>query len=420
MSGTCLRLVVAILLTLIPGTVAAAERPASTQGSPAPGVNALTPEQARRALDLLQDDAKRAQIIDTLRALGETPPAARMPQVPSDQRPAAGLTSDGLGAQLLLQVSEQLGEVSHDFATAVQAVTDFPLLWSWLQGTVTDPVALRTLLDIIWKLAVVLGVGLAAEWLMVYALRRPSAKLVPVPRLQRASIAETAASSLPTEPETRRRYVAFARVWQSIARIPFVLASLALDLLPVVGFAAVGTMLLGTHLGNNATPRLVIIAIVHAYALCRSVMCVARAVVSQGPLSLLIIGGETAAYIEIWVRRIATVGVFGIAIANVALLLGLYRAGYEALVRLMMLTVHLMVVVVILQCRRFVADGIRSARGTGMLALVQNRVADLWHYVAAGAVLAMWAVWALNVKNGYALLLQYFIGTATVVMLGRL
>jgi len=423
MPGTCLRLVVAILLTLIPGTVGAAERPASTQGSPAPGVNALTPEQARRALDLLQDDAKRAQIIDTLRALGETPPAARTPQVPSDQGPAAPLTADGLGAQLLLQVSEQLGEVSHDFATAVQAVTDFPLLWSWLQGTLTDPVALRTLLDIIWKLAVVLGVGLATEWLMVYALRRPSAalaKLVPVPRQQRAIIAETAPSSLPTEPETRRRYVAFARVSQSIARIPFVLARLALDLLPVVGFAAVGTMLLGTHLGNNATPRLVIIAIVHAYALCRSVMCVARAVVSPGPLSLLIIGGETAAYIEIWVRRIATVGVFGIAIANVALLLGLYRAGYEALVRLMMLTVHLMVVVVILQCRRFVADGIRSARGTGMLAMVQNRVADLWHYVAAGAVLAMWAVWALNVRNGYALLLQYFIGTATVVMLGRL
>src|SRR5215467_9721572 len=102
MSGTRLRLVVAILLTLIPGTVGAAERPASTQGSPAPGVNALTPEQARRALDLLQDDAKRAQIIDTLRALGETPPAARTPrvpsEVPSDQRPAAPITSDGLGA----------------------------------------------------------------------------------------------------------------------------------------------------------------------------------------------------------------------------------------------------------------------------------------------------------------------------------
>ncbi|HKD75686.1 MAG TPA: hypothetical protein VKB76_09335, partial [Ktedonobacterales bacterium] len=216
------------------------------------------------------------------------------------------------------------------------------------------------------------------------------------------------------------RYVAFARAYQSIVRVPFVLARLALDLLPVVGFAAVGTMLLGTQLGNDATPRLVILAIVHAYALRRSAICVARTAVSSSPLSLLIVSGETAAYIEIWVRRIVTVGVFGIAIANVALLLGLYGGGYEALVRLVMLTVHLMVVIVILQCRRFVADVIRSAHDTGMLAVVRNRIADLWHYAAAIAVLAMWAVWALNVKNGYALLLQYFIGTAAVLMLGRM
>src|SRR5215475_11441377 len=104
MSGTCLRLVVAILLTLIPGTVGAAERPASTQGSPAPGVHALTPEQARRALDLLQDDAKRAPVRGTLRALGEPPPAARAAEVSSDQGPAVPLTADGLGAEHLVKV----------------------------------------------------------------------------------------------------------------------------------------------------------------------------------------------------------------------------------------------------------------------------------------------------------------------------
>jgi small-conductance mechanosensitive channel len=423
MPGTCLRVVVAILLTLIPGTIAAAELPARSQAPPVPQANALTPEQARRALELLQDDAKRGQIIDALRAIGEAAPAAQTPPVPPGQQPAAPLTSDSLGAQLLQQVSEQLGEVSQAFAAAVQTITDFPLLWSWLQGTASDPAALRTLLDIVWKLALVLGVALAAEWLILRALRRPLAalgKLVPAAlRRQRASIAEAAALPLPTEPEARRRHVDFARIRRSMVRLPFVLARLALDLMPVVGFIAVGTLLLGTHLGNDAIPRLVIVAIVHAYALCRSVMCVARAMVSQSPLSLFIMSGETAAYIEIWVRRIVAVGVFGIAIANVALLLGLYRSGYEALVRLVMLTVHLMVVVVILQCRRLVADVIRSTR-TGLLAAVRNRVADLWHYVAAVAVLAVWAVWAMNVKNGYALLLQYFIGTVAVLMLGRL
>jgi small-conductance mechanosensitive channel len=407
---------------VIPRTLGAAELSASGR-PPVPQANALTPEQARRALDLLQDDTKRGQIIDALREIGEIKPAAQTSQAPSDQRAAAPLTSDSLGAQLLEQVSDQLGEVSREFATAVQRITDFPLLWSWLQGTVTDPVALGTLLDIVWKLVLVLGVALSAEWLVRRVLRRPVAaleKLVPAPRQQRASMVETALSSLPAEPEARRRYADFARACCSIARIPFVLARLALDLLPVVVFAAVGTMLLGTHLGNDATPRLVIVAIVHAYALSRSVMCVARTLVSPGPISLLVISGETSAYIEIWVRRIVVVGVFGIAIANVALLLGLYRGGYAALVRLVMLTVHLMVVVVILQCRRLVSNVIRSARSTGVLAVVRNRIADLWHYVAAIAVLAVWAVWAMHVKNGYALVLQYLMGTIAVLMLGRL
>ena len=34
--------------------------------------------------------------------------------------------------------------------------------------------------------------------------------------------------------------------------------------------------------------------------------------------------------------------------------------------------------------------------------------------------LALWAVWALNIRNGYSLLLQYFVGTIAVVLITRL
>ena len=37
----------------------------------------LTPEQAKRALDTLQDDQKRAQMIDTLRAIANASTAAQ-------------------------------------------------------------------------------------------------------------------------------------------------------------------------------------------------------------------------------------------------------------------------------------------------------------------------------------------------------
>ena len=61
--------------------------PAFAQSNPAfqaapPAINsanALTPDQAKRALDTLQDDTKRAQMIDTLRAIANASPANASP-----------------------------------------------------------------------------------------------------------------------------------------------------------------------------------------------------------------------------------------------------------------------------------------------------------------------------------------------------
>jgi small-conductance mechanosensitive channel len=425
MSRRCLRfiaLALAVLLAAAPAVVAVAQTPAP----PASPARPLTSDEARRALDILQDDARRAQVVDTLRAIAGTAPAQA---APSGER-AAPPTSEGLGAQLLLQVSEQLGDMSHAFAAAVRTLTDFPLLWRWLVGTASDPFARDTLVDITWKLMLVLGCALAAEWLILRGLRRPAAMLeARVPSLHRDDDRATEfspapsppAAGAPTEPAIRWRHFNLTRTWRFVVHLPFVIARLVLDLLPVFGFATVGTLLLGTQLGDAGTPRLVILAIVNAYVLCRGAMCVARTLVSPNPLSLLTIRGETAAYVEIWTRRIVTVGVFGVALANVALLLGLYRPGYEALVRLVMLTIHLFAVVIILQCRRPVAQFVRSADGSrGMLAIMRGRAADSWHYVAIAVVMAVWAVWAFNVRNGYALLLQYFVGTAVVAMTARL
>jgi moderate conductance mechanosensitive channel len=201
--------------------------------------------------------------------------------------------------------------------------------------------------------------------------------------------------------------------------LPFVLARLVLELLPVLVFVGVAMTLLGTEIGEPATTRLVILAVVNAYALSRGLICVVRAL--AGPFGLVRFRAETAAYIEIWARRVVTVGVSGIAFANVALLLGLHHAGYAALLRLVMLIVHLFIVIIILQCRRQVAEAIRAPAGrAGAAARVRNRLAGLWHYLAIVLDLALWAVWALNIRNGYSLLLQYFVGTVAVALIARL
>src|SRR4029077_16924963 len=95
--------------------------------------------------------------------------------------------------------------------------------------------------------------------------------------------------------------------------------------------------------------------------------------------------------------------------------------GYAALLRLVMLVVHLFVVVIILQCRRPIAEAIRAPAGReGTAARMRNRLAGLWHYLAIVLDLALWAVWALNIHNGYSLLLQYFVGSVAVALIARL
>lgn len=393
--------------------------------SAASNAEVLTPDQAKRALDTLQDDQKRAQMIDTLRAIANAAPQAA-PAAPAPQ-PAIPLAADSLGAQILLTVSEQVGEISHQVADVARTLTRFTAFYYWIVRTAEDPSAYNQLLDIAWKLALVFGCAFAAEWLISRVIKRPLALLeARLPQTARAPAQTLAivdpppsAAGITDAPELRRRRLSLARTWQSLIRLPFVLGRLVLELLPVLAFVGVATALLGTEIGDLATTRLVILAIVNAYALSRALICVARAL--AGPFGLLRIRAETAAYIEIWTRRIVTVGVSGIALANVALLLGLPSAAYAALVRLVMLVVHLFVVVIILQCRHQVAQAIRAPVGReGIAARMRNYLAGLWHYLAIALNIALWVVWALNIQSGYSLLLQYFVGTIAVILIARL
>lgn len=423
MLKTSLRLQL-ILLALLstPQLAISQEQHAAT----APPAQALTPAQAQQAIETLRDDAKRAQLLQTLDAIARASPSAPDAASAPAQPPAA----ENLGVQLLVQVSNWLGDVSAELAVAARAVSDFPMAWRWLVHLTTDPSARHILLDTGWKLALVILCALAAEWIIWRAIRRP---LAAVARYTPVRVRERADGERPMAApdslladggrQARRRHTTLASTWQLILRLPFVLARLILDILPVAIFAGVGNLLLTTDIGSDAKSRMVILAMVNAYVICRSTLCVVAALVSPAASqpSLLVIRDETAAYIDVWARRVVVFTVFGVALANVALLLGLYRPAYMAAVRLVMLVVHLFLVIIILQIRRNVADLIRAPDTTrGAVAMMRNRLADVWHIVAIVLDLALWAVWALRVQNGYALLLQYFLATVAVLVIARL
>ena len=424
------KLFCAILLAFALLTVPAFAQSGAPPASNAPSATAnkpdvLTPDQARQALDTLQDDQKRTQMIETLRAIANASPPAQ--PAPPPRQSAIPLTADSLGAQLLVTVSDQIGDISRQIADVARSLTHFKSFYWWFIRTANDPNAYGQLLDIAWKLALVFCCAFVAEWLIFRLIKRPVGLLeMRIPLAARAPAQTLATADPPSsavdvmaEPEPHRRRLSLMRAWELMIRLPLVLGRLLLELLPVVVFVGVATMLLGTEIGATPTTRLVILAVVNAYVLSRALICAVRALV--GPFGLFRVRAETAAYIEIWTRRIVAVAVSGIACANVALLLGLHRGGYAGLLRLVMLVVHLFVVIIILQCRKQVADLIRAPEGReDVAARARNRLAAVWHYLAITLDIALWAVWALNIHNGYSLLLQYFVGTAAVILIMRL
>ncbi len=406
--------------------------PAHATAAPAPG--AITPDQARQALDMLQDDAKRAAFVATLQTIAKATPATTPTPASAAPKIAIGalpipLAPDSLGAEILVTAEQRITGLSVDVLAMVRTVTDFPLLAHWLEQFATDPVAQAALMDAAWKLLVVMACALAVERLLAIALRRPARALeahAPHGDTLPGDPSDLASGDLGASVEeaavshTQRRRPSPLAL---LRRLPFVLACLVLNLLPVLAVAAVGYALLGTGLADQSTTRLVILAVLNAYVLLRVVTSVTRAMVAPDSprMRMLHLSDEDAAYTLRWVRRIASVAIFGYAGTEVALLFGLYQLSHDALLKLIMLVVHVMLVIVVIQKREVVAERLRAPKKrTGVISALRNRAAKTWHIMAIFYIVALWLVWAFEVPNGFSRLLHFFVSTFLILTASRL
>jgi hypothetical protein len=217
--------------------------------APASG-DALPAGEAERLLRLLQDDARRAELIRTLQGLAAAGGAAATgPGVPAAPDPAAApppaspaepaiLAPNTLGAQLLQGASQRLTGLSDQLVAAVQTIADLPAMVSWLSSMARDPVTQYRVLDASWKLLLVLLLGVAAE--------RGTARL-----LRRAR--DALDSRAPADGE----------MFSWLRRVPLVVMRLCLDLLPIGAFAVLAYGLVGL-VRPLPTTELVMLTVINA------------------------------------------------------------------------------------------------------------------------------------------------------------
>mgnify|MGYP000860159014 CR=1 FL=1 len=341
---------------------------------------AVAGDEIDRLVSTLEDDQARARLVEQLRALVE---ARRQVEAPE---PADGLL-EGL--------STAIGEMGDDVLAAVGNLRDLPRLADWIAGQVADPQARHRWGVMLMHLGLVLGAGALAERVAAFLLART------------------------------RRSAAPAEAAPLLVRLPLAAMRALLDIVPVGAFAAAAYGVT-TLLGLAGNVRVAAITVITAYAGVRVLVVLARMLAAPRTptLRLLPVDDETAEYLVIWTRRLAGVCVFGYFIADAARLLGLPRAGFNALLKGIGLAIAGMLVVFILQNRTQVAAAIRRAADRWAwgrrLTAVSGRLADIWHVLAIAYVAAVYGVWAIPIRGGFEYILRATLLTVAILTVAGL
>ena len=413
---------------------AAAAEPAAAE----PQVSA---SQAKRVLGVLQDPKKRTELEETLSVIAKATetsapaPVEATPAAPAAPPPVA-LEQDGVVAQVFSRVERWFDSIAGELQITARTMLEFRTIGTWWNSYFGSDEGRERALRAIGAVIVILAAALAVEWLLRRLLRRPR-ELVAEHAARKFAIEEAKriASQPPTTPVVTADIAASADAAPSeeapvgrfhhnkhlgvLWRIPYSLAYAILKWLPLLGFAGTSSLLIVLWGGPSTTFYSSILPLVGAYVATRITMCAVGVMITPAGAGLRLapISDQTALYLRNWIRRIVVVAVFGSALAEVAVQVGATPDAQNALSKLVSLISHVMLIVMVIQCRQPVANWIR---GTGSkregVAALRSLLADIWMPLAIVFIVALWVVWALGVTNGFQQLLHYFALTAGVVL----
>jgi moderate conductance mechanosensitive channel len=358
---------------LLPASAATAPSKAAPAASPATSTAPST-AQLQQLVSTLKDDKARAALIDQLQALIAAQQGA--PLAPSPP------PSTWLGA-----LPGQLDALGAEILAAVPVLVQAPRLVAWIGEQVTNPDLRQTWLDIFGKLAIIFGVGFAADLLVRLLLRRPAKEIN----------ARTGAHVM--------------------GRLLLLLAAAVIEILPIASFLLVASLVLPlTHpqIGTRGVAEALITAAIWA----GGVLALARAaLLSPAAQALYPLTGETRNYLYIWARRFAYWAAYGYAASIGSWWLGAPGAIDGLLMRITALVLAILGIIFILQNRLAVRDWLHAHERTknGRWRFVCDRLGDTWHVLGIGYILGIFGVYALNAAGGFAFILRATVLSLVVV-----
>ncbi|MCA8096150.1 mechanosensitive ion channel domain-containing protein [Burkholderia contaminans] len=437
-------------------SAAHAAAPAPAAASAASGTApALTPQQAQQALNVLENPRERAQVETTLRAIAAVGALSAPAIAASDAAAAstasaastpAALTSNGLASMLVRQGSRWTIEIGGALKESLHSLLDVGSVGSWWHDKLVRADERADLAHSLWIVIAVLVPALLVEWFAKRLLRRALAAVA----ARRADTSRRTAPESESEPKSVTAGSATLdddnappgttappdapdaapassqsrgharRQTTLLHRMPRALVNLALRAVPLLVFVGVASLTMSV-IGDTSTPiESALEALIDIYVICRLVTIVSRLFFQPDArqLRLLHISDAWADFAQRSIARIVIVVGACTAAVEIAANFGLSDAGHVALLKAVALIGHLMISALILQCRLPVAARIRAAGDDRpSFTMIANALADAWAPVSVFIVMALWFVWALDVHNGYRVLITLG-GRSIAVMIG--
>jgi small-conductance mechanosensitive channel len=399
-----------------------------------PALPALTPAETQTILQLLNDPQKRAAFTAQIQALSKATQA-------TTPKPAVAvpLAPNSVGAEVIQRSASWLADLGTQLSAFNHVLGNLPAVWAFSLRVFNDPGRRAQVLQAGWHLGVILLGAVAIEWMFDRLLRRPIGGLArlapggspgragPEPSTDRGPAEDGPpddsadhGSVAPAPAALGHHHPRFSRTVGVLRRLPFFVLRLLLELLSPALFLALAYA--GMILVETETQAVLWVAI-SAYVAVRITTAVTRSLVSPDYPSLRMVHltDQGAAYTLVWVRRLAAVAGFGYASTQIGVQFGLPPTARDAFLKAVMLLDHILAVIVVLQCRAPVAARLRSHTSRPTVAgRVRNRIASVWHLIAIFFIVALWLVWAAQVRNGYVKMWRFFVVSVAVLILARL
>lgn len=353
----------------------------------------LSRAQIESLIEKLDDPERRDQLIGDLRVLLEATNGG------TDEQAAPDLLSE-----ILEGLATRIADIGGDIARIARNAGEPDAIANWFLAQVQDAGRRDLWLDILIFLGIAVAAGVVVAWLLRTALVGARRSL-----------------------EQRERPM-------FIVRVPLLALRTLIDMVPLVGFAAAGYIVLAVG-GPSRVVDGVVLSAVHAVVIALALIATARMVFTPlvPSLRMFDMPDGTAAYAFIWCKRLINIPVYGFFAAQIALTLGLPNGGYVTVIKIIGLTEALLMLVLITQIRDAVAlslkgqatesggsgeSGESGEEGRGrLLAGLRRRLADVWHVLASLYVAVAFLIWAFEIEGGFAYVAAGTLGSVATVLL---